>query len=121
MSYPQFVEVLSLLAISASDRLRLLYPDVAGPDPSVAVDGSLTDEKLADSSADTGTSHSGRPLSENESAEAGHGVGRGEKTKSRNNAGGQPVHRKEMDVPVAMKLKGGRYGGNCGDEEALLP
>lgn len=121
MSYPQFVEVLSLLATSAADRLRLLYPDVTGPDPSLAVEGSRTDEKLTDSSADTGTSRGGRLLSESKSAEVEHGgVGRGGKTKSRNNAGGQLIHRKEIDVRVSMRLKSGRYGEKCGGDETLL-
>lgn len=33
MTYPQFVESLSLLAIHAAERLRFLYPDIAGTDP----------------------------------------------------------------------------------------
>lgn len=109
MSYPQFVEVLSLLAICAAGRLRLLYPNVAGPDPSPAMDGSRNDEKLTDSSADTGTSRSGGPLSEIESAGAGHGVAWGDKTKSRNTARGELFLRKAMHVRAAMKLKSGRY------------
>lgn len=33
MTYPQFVESLSLLAIYAAERLRLFYPNIAGTNP----------------------------------------------------------------------------------------
>ncbi len=110
MSYPQFIEVLTLLATSASSRLRLLYPDVAGPVPSVTKEPSSDSDVLAESSADTATSRAGRSpvASDPPGAGAGGVLGSGDDER-RTNAGGQLVHRKAMNVRAAMRFKNGRF------------
>lgn len=95
MSYPQFVEVLVLLAASAARRLRHLYPDVAGePAPSPTKRDPRNSDSLADSSA-----HNGRSPFESESAgeERRVGVGGGAKEKTGNT------------VRAALKLRNGRF------------
>lgn len=42
MTYPQFVESLSLLAVYAAERLRFLYPDIAGTNPKNATPDAAT-------------------------------------------------------------------------------
>lgn len=110
MSYPQFVEVLALLAISASNRLRLLYPDVAGPLPSVTKEPSRNSDGLAESSADTATSRAGRSpvASDSPGAEDGGVLGSGDNERTTNTAG-QLVHRKAITVRAAMRLKNERF------------
>jgi len=106
MSYPQFVEVLTLLATSASSRLRLLYPDVAGSVQSATKEASRNSGGLSESSADTTTSLAGRSPVESDSL----GVGvTGDDNEKTTNAAGQLVHRTALNVRAAMKLKTGRY------------
>lgn len=63
MLYPQFVEALCLLATAAAGRLRSLYPDVAGKEPSIGrtheVDGILADESLGPKAVGYGASRIG--------------------------------------------------------------
>lgn len=42
MTYPQFVESLSLLALYAAERLRVFYPDIAGAIPKNVTPGAPT-------------------------------------------------------------------------------
>lgn len=110
MSYPQFVEVLVLLAVSAARRLRTLYPDVAGePAPSPTKRPPRNSDHLADSSGNTTTSRNGRSPFEGESAGVERCVdvgGDGKETTS--NPAGQLIHRKGIDVHAAIRFKNGR-------------
>lgn len=111
MSYPQFVEVLVLLAVSAARRLRTLYPDVAGdPAPSSTKRPPHNGDSLTDHSANTITSHIGRSPFDSESAgvEQRVDVGGGAKKKASNPAG-QLIQRKAVDVRAALKFKQGRF------------
>lgn len=111
MSYPQFVEVLSLLASSAAGRLRFLYPAVAGGEPCVGVHGALKPDKVGNSEpADVGIASSTRQCGfsaiERESDGASD-VGGGEQARSRTGAGGL-ARKKATSVRAAVRLKGAR-------------
>lgn len=111
MSYPQFVEVLVLLAASAARRLSNLYPDAAEePAPPPTKRPPRNSDSLTDSNANTTTSRNGRLPFESELAgeERRVDVSGGARETTRNPAG-QPIHRKANDACAAMRLKSGRF------------
>lgn len=95
ISYPQFVEVLSLLAGSAAGRLRSLYPDVAGA-PGMCARGALrADEHVVGGSAGSrpgvaSATQSNLSALEKESTGASEGS---EKHARRRNDAGSVAHR----------------------------
>lgn len=107
MSYPQFVEALSLLSASAAGRLRPLYPDVAGPEPSAVAYGLCNTDELTVCRTDKLTDLDKPSAVARESAAAGRGVDGGEKGEISNNAGKHTL-RKAMHVRAALRLKNAR-------------
>ncbi|CAN0275302.1 unnamed protein product [Ectocarpus sp. 6 AP-2014] len=104
MSYPQFVEVLSLMAISAAGRLRRLYPDVAGLEPPAAVVGPRHRNTPTNSTSDGTTSRGGGggPLAfEITSEEAGRRDEAGEDSGDERSL----FQRKARHVRAAMRLR----------------
>ncbi|CAB1118642.1 unnamed protein product [Ectocarpus sp. CCAP 1310/34] len=105
MSYPQFVEVLSLVAISAAGRLRRLYPDVAGPEPPAAVGDprhrNTPTNFTSDGTASRGGGGGGPLALEMTSEEAGR---RDEAGEGSDNAR-SPFQRKARHVRAAMRLR----------------
>ncbi|CAM9404677.1 unnamed protein product [Ectocarpus fasciculatus] len=111
MSYPQFVEVLSLMAISAAGRLRRLYPDVAGPEPLAAVVDPRPRNTPTNSTSDGTTSRGGGsrggggPLAlEIASEAAGRSADKGEAGEDSGNARSL-FQRKARHVRAAMRLR----------------
>lgn len=116
VSYPQFVEVLSLLAGSAAGRLRSLYPDVAGAEPGISARGaSRADEHVVGGSAASrpGVVSAGQSkLSALEKESTGASEGSGKHTRRRNDAD-SVVHRHiGRKGHEASRLRGalGRWG-----------
>ncbi|CBJ29850.1 hypothetical protein Esi_0163_0029 [Ectocarpus siliculosus] len=104
MSYPQFVEVLSLMAIPAAGRLRRLYPNVAGPEPPAAVVGPRHRNTPTNSTSDGTTSRGGGggPLAlEITSEEAGRRDEAGEGSGNERSL----FQRKARHVRAAMRLR----------------
>lgn len=107
LSYPQFVEVLSLLARASADRLRALYPDVAEEKTRGAVEGAPNvDESAADSVVDSSVSRNGRSTCKGNSTGA-LSVGDGGVDRNRNNAG-KSTRFKAVHVRAALRLNASR-------------
>lgn len=108
MSYPQFVEVLSLLASSAAGRLRSLYPDVAGAEPVIRGDGALSEEEpVVGESASSrggvaGAIHGNISALETESPGVSEGSG---KHARRQNDEGGIAHRHTGQAHAASRLR----------------
>ncbi|CAM9359647.1 unnamed protein product [Hapterophycus canaliculatus] len=111
ISYPQFVEVLSLLSASAAGRLRSLYPDMAGPEPSTAVRGSRSSDLIGCKAART-TDLDRAFAHTRESAGAGRDVDRVRKDEASNNARKHTI-RKAMHVRAALRLKNARFASSA--------
>lgn len=95
MSYPQFVEVLVLVAASAARRLRNLYPDVVGePASPPTARGPRNSGSLTDASGNDGTNNNGSSAFESKSAGAERRVDLGGAAKA---------------VRAAMRLRNGRF------------
>lgn len=110
MSYPQFVEVLVLLAASAARRLRNLYPDAAGePAPRPTKRPPRNSESVTISGATSSRNDSSPCESKSKmGVEPIIDVDR-EAKETMSNPAQQPIQRRAIDVRAAMRLKTGRF------------
>lgn len=108
ISYPQFVEVLSLLATAAASRLRSLYPDVAGVEPCIRIQGSSGVEQSAidgatGSGVDLSGSRSGPSAFDKDSPARVPGVVGVDKAKDGANLGGV-VRKRAINVRAVLRM-----------------
>ncbi|CAM9330078.1 unnamed protein product [Scytosiphon promiscuus] len=120
MSYPQFVEVLSLLSASAAGRLRPLYPDVAGPEPLAAAQSFCNIVDLSDCSEDKTTGLGTSFNLEKESAGADRGIDLGDENGTSKNAG-KHSRKKAMHVRAASRFKNARCPQSALGAKGNLP
>lgn len=106
MSYPQFVEALSLLAGSAAERLRFLYPDEAGRSPhglntrDSSAAGSAAAVVMLDEDSHVGVHSGGRrsdsPAHERECSEHAQNSGDGGRVNRKSNVESRGTGQEEM-------------------------